>query len=407
MTTIQPNSNYGGAALPPPDSGLQANATPPGGQIDGLKLLAELQNMVAQLEGGKGAPGGNSPTDERGAPAISEPSKSFNASDMVDLLRSLRGKSQDAQLKAAASGVESARISAEKNNENQLDKIKEWIEKCKEADSKGLLGKIFGWIGKIFAVLAALAAVAVAAVATVATGGAAAPFLAMAVIGAIGATISLADQISQEFGGPEISIGNLIQTMVGKFLEACGVPPETAERIGRVMGGVLAIAMPVMLLVEPQLLGGMAQNIALLAGADEQTAGYIGMAVGIAAAITAGIAMAVISGGSNVGTSATKIANALVGATAQIVQGATSVTTGGIGIATAIDKRDAENAIAEKKELEAAMVKLQKQMEEGREEMKKVIQQIEEGLQMVTRMLAGAADSMSQVTSNIGKRAAV
>ncbi|ARP93563.1 type III secretion system translocon subunit SctE [Bordetella genomosp. 13] len=406
MTTIQPNSPYG-AALPLPDSALQPNATPPGAQIEGLKLLAELQNMVAQLEGGKGAPGVSAPTNERGAPAIAEPSKSFNASDMVDLLRSLRGKSQDAQLKAAATGVESARIAAEKNNENQMEKVKEWIEKCKEADKGGLLGKIFGWIGKIFAALAALAAVAVAAVATVATGGAAAPFLAMAVIGAIGATMALADQISQEFGGPEISIGNLIQTVVGKFLEACGVPPETAERIGRVMGGVMAIAMPVMLLVEPQLLGGMAQNIALLAGADEQTAGYIGMAVGLAAAITAGIAMAVISGGSSVGTSATKIASALVGASAQIVQGATSVATGGIGIATAIDKRDAENAIAEKKELEAAMVKLQKQMEEGREELKKVIQQIEEGLQMVTKMLAGAADSMSQVTSNIGKRAAV
>ena len=107
------------------------------------------------------------------------------------------------------------------------------------------------------------------------------------------------------------------------------------------------------------------------------------------------------------GTAATKIASSLVGAGAQIVQGATSVATGGLKISEAIDKRDAENIIADKKELEAAMVKLQKQMEEGREELKKVIQQIEEGLQAVTKMIAGAADSMAQVTSNIGKRAAV
>ncbi|SAI69987.1 outer protein B [Bordetella ansorpii] len=404
MSSIQPN--YGGM-MPQMPAGAQADAPQQAGQVDGLKLLAELQTMVAQLESGKAPATGERLTDERGAPAISEPSASFNAADMVDLLRSLKGKSQDAQLAAAQKGLESARVKAEKNTEAQLDKIKDWIEKCKEAEGKGLLGKIFGWIGKIFAAIAAIAAVAIAAVATAATGGAAAPLLAMAVIGAVGATISLADQISQECGGPEISIGNLVQTMVGKFLEACGVPPETAERIGRVMGGVLAIAMPVMLLVEPQLLGGMAQNIALLAGADEQTAGYIGMAVGIAAAITAGIAMAVVSGGAGAGTAATKIASSLVGAGAQIVQGATSVATGGLKISEAIDKRDAENIIADKKELEAAMVKLQKQMEEGREELKKVIQQIEEGLQAVTKMIAGAADSMAQVTSNIGKRAAV
>ncbi|WP_144630582.1 type III secretion system translocon subunit SctE [Bordetella genomosp. 13] len=404
MSSIQPN--FGGV-LPPLPGGVQADAPPQAARADGLKLLAELQTMVAQLEGGKAPASGERLTDERGAPALAAPATTFNAADMVDLLRSLKGKSQDAQLAAAQKGLESARVKAEKNTEAQLDKIKDWIDKCKEADSKGLLGKIFGWIGKIAAVIASIAAVAIAAVATVASGGAAAPLLAMAVIGAVGATISLADQISQECGGPEISIGNLVQTMVGKFLEACGVPPETAERIGRVMGGVLAIAVPVMLLVEPQLLGGMAQNIALLSGADEQTAGYIGMAVGIAAAVTAGIAMAVVSGGSSAGTAATKIASSLVGAGAQIVQGATSVATGGLKISEAIDKRDAENIIADKKELEAAMVKLQKQMEEGREELKKVIQQIEEGMQAVTKMIAGAADSMAQVTSNIGKRAAV
>ena len=46
-------------------------------------------------------------------------------------------------------------------------------------------------------------------------------------------------------------------------------------------------------------------------------------------------------------------------------------------------------------------------MEDGREELKKVIQQIEDGMQVVSQMINGAAESMSQITANMGKRQSV
>jgi len=406
MTSVNP---YGGAPLTTTTDAQSATvATQNLGSaqtVDSEKMLAELLKMLENTP--ESQQGGSSVTDSRGAPAIDAPAKEFNASDMVDLLRSLRSKNEDAQMQTAQHGLESARVKAEKNTEQQLEKIKEWIDKCKEADSQSGLSKIFGWIGKIVAVIAAAVAVAVAAVATVASGGAAAPLLAFAIVGAIGATMSLADQISKECGGPEISIGNLLNVTVGKFLEAVGVPKEKAEQITKIIGGAMGLMMPVMLMVEPQLLGSMAQTIAKMAGADDATAGYIGMAIGIAAAVGVGIAMAVMSGGSSLGTTSLKIANGIANAGGQLVQGATAATQGGLGIAAAGNRKDAENLMADKKTLEAMMLKLQKQMEEGREELKKVIQQIEESMQMVSKMLAGATDSMAQITANIGKRSTV
>ena len=70
-------------------------------------------------------------------------------------------------------------------------------------------------------------------------------------------------------------------------------------------------------------------------------------------------------------------------------------------------KNEADNIQADKKELDAITRKLQARMEEAQEEITKVIKQMEEGLRMVSQMINGAADSMSQITANIGKRMAV
>ncbi|MGB3277445.1 MAG: type III secretion system translocon subunit SctE, partial [Castellaniella sp.] len=129
------------------------------GQVDIEKFYEDILSLVKQQdESGTSGRSGNPLVDKNGAPRIDTPSEIFSASDMIDLLRSLRSKTQDEQLTTAQKGLESARIKAEKNTEHQLEKIQEWIDKCKEADSKGALGKIFGWIGKIFAFVAAIAA---------------------------------------------------------------------------------------------------------------------------------------------------------------------------------------------------------------------------------------------------------
>lgn len=356
------------------------------------------------------------PTDARGAPRLPLPSQTFSVADMTDLLRSIQTKNTEQQLKTSQEGVESAKLKAAKNTESQLEKIKEWVDASKKAESKGFWGKLFGWIGKVVAFLAAAVLTAAAAVATVATAGAAAPLLAVAAIGLVAASMSLASAISQECGGPEISFGSLIKETVGRFLtDVCGVDPKLADNICKVLGGVMAVAAPILLAVEPGLIGDMAKGIALMAGADEATAGYIGMAFGIAAAVTVGIAMAVASGGTSLVGSATNVAmqatlqtlktfNTIVNATNLVVSGSTQIAQGGLTIAKGQSEKEAQGALADQEALKALMIKLQAQMEEGREEMKKIIQQIEESGQIVTQMLAGAADSSAQIALNMGGR---
>jgi hypothetical protein len=442
MSSINPNipSTF------TPTTGLGGSEGVQGAQPSAIqtRLLSELADLAASLAGTKSTAGGDQVSDARGAPTIGEPAKVYSQDDMVSLLRSIRSKSQDGQLQAAKNGIETAKLAAEKNTEGQLKKIDEWVKKCEEANNKSTLGKIFSWIGKIAAVIASVVAVAVAGAAAIASGGAATPLLALAVIGLIGSTISLADQISQECGGPTISIGNLIGTMTSKLLESFGVDPETAGKIGKVMAGVAVIMAPGLLLVEPGLAATMAQGICELAGVDPAVAGYVTMAIGIAAAVTVGIVMAVASAGASSGsavanataqtgataattgakvastaaqttstvTTATvstgaKVANGLVGAGAQIASGATQIGSGIVTIQKAGIEKDAQNALADKKALAADMIKIQQQMEDGREEIKKVIQQIEEGLMNVTKMINDSADSMSQITANMGKRMSV
>ena len=386
--------------------------------LDVRKFYDEVMKIASQFSQTAPVAGGNPLVDRLGAPRIDAHTENFSVNDMTDLLRNMRAKSQDGQLRAAKEGIEAAKIKAEANNNAQLEKVKEWIKKCEEAQSKGLLGKIFGWIGKIFDALAAAVMVVVAAVATVVTSGAAAPLLAIAVVGAISATLTLASAISQEAGGPAISIDSLIQYTLGKFLtDVCGVDPKVAENICKIVGGVVGMV-SLAVVIEPSLVGNMVQGIAVLAGADEQTAGYIGMACTIAATIGVGIALAVAScGTSTIGTVADvstklvvetmKAVNSAVMASSAIVACSTQIASGGLAISKAVNEEEAQQAIADKKELAAEMIKLQKMMEEGREEMKKIIQQIEESTQLVSKMIAGAAESMSQITTNMGGKSTV
>jgi len=73
-------------------------------------------------------------------------------------------------------------------------------------------------------------------------------------------------------------------------------------------------------------------------------------------------------------------------------------------MAKAVDERDAANIQADKKMIDALIAKLQKSMEEDREEIKKVMQQMQDGIQIVNQMIAGAAQSRSQLSANLGAR---
>ena len=159
-------TTVGGNNYVPTTGTTQTSSTDVESLQQASKVYEEIQAMVAQLGSGQTDGGDDGVTDSRGAPSISEPSKDFNSADLLDMLRNLRTKSQDKQLETAQRGLENARVKAEKNTEDQLNKIKEWVDKCKEQESKSLASKIFGWIGKIVAAIAAIASVVVAAMAS-------------------------------------------------------------------------------------------------------------------------------------------------------------------------------------------------------------------------------------------------
>lgn len=336
-------------------------------------------------------------------PNLAAPAKAFSGDEMIALLRTLQEKSQNNQLEGAKKNIETSQIQADQNHAQQLEKIEEWIEKCEKAKKSGIFGKIFGWIGKIAAFVASLVAVVALAAGSVVTGGAATPLLALATIALVSSGMALADQVSQELGGPNISISNALTTIMGKMLQAFGVPEETANKIGKTLAGATALLMPAMLLVEPSMLGDMITGICDLAGVDEKTLGIISMVATVIASVAIAIAMAVISGGTAAGATVAKIAQVA----GQITAGVSQVGQGASNIATAKHQADAEKTIADRQKLTALMVELQKNMEDEREEIKKIITEIDEGMQAVSRLINDISDSMSQITHNLRGQGAV
>ena len=363
--------------------------------------------------------------NRHGKPAIAPPRREFSAAEMIDLLRNLQSKTQESQIRSAKEEIERNRIEQQQTNDRQLAKIDEWIEKSKAAEKSGILGKIFGWLGTIAAVLAA-AVLTVAAVATTAvTAGAAGPVMCvMAGIAITSATLMLANQISSECGGPEISISNAIMQAVKALLVGFGVDSELAERIGNTVAGA-SMLLTGAIVVEPSVLGKMGSAIALMSGADEQVAGQIGMGLGLAATIVIGVAMAVVTFGAGaagaVGNAAGNIsaqsaktianlardASTIASAAASITQGVGGIATGAETIDKAKAQKEADEVLAAKKLLEALMIKLQAAMDEEREKLKEVMQAIDESMRVVSQMINAASENMSQITSNIGKRAMV
>lgn len=387
-------------------------------------MLEELQQKALQYmksnttqQGGNGTPG---VADANGAPEIDGVKISFSAEDLGDALRMLGTKTQDAQLKSAKESLETSRLKMSESHKKAIAKIEEYARKCAEAKHASIFKKIFGWIGKALALVGALIATGLAAVATVATGGAAAPALAISAMCLAAATISMASAISQECGGPPLELSSLLTKAVSAALQACGVPKEKAESIGKIVSGVAAIALTsgAALLIDPQFATNVVAGSMELGGVDPDTIAKVSMAVTIITTVTVGIVAAVLSMGGSAAGSAANIAGKAVqigSKTAGIVQGATQVAAGAAGIGSGVAQIEqskaqhgADMALSDKKKIDAITMALMKAMEEDSEEMKKVIKQIEESLQSISDLIAGSAQSLSDITANLkGGRAAV
>ncbi len=386
------------------------------GNIDSGKLSVQADRQV-MLTGALGQLGREfSPVNLFSPPMLEAPTQSFNASDMIDLLQILQSVSMNELLKTANEGVDSASNKTQNALKKQQDKIQEWIKKSMEAASKGLLAKVFNWGAKALALVATFAAVLSAWAASAATGGASTPLLVMAVVGLISTIMSLANDISVATGGPEFNIAKTIQSVVAGLLIDVIKDGSSVGNYLKLIAG--APILPILLVVDPSLLGGVVGEVAVGLGANESVASIIGLCVTVASALCMMAVMIRFSAGTSMAAAAnserTSRTIAKFNHVSEVLQNSVQFASGGfraaegyMNIAKAQREAEAQHAISEKKELEALRIKWQRLMEEGMEDMKKIVENLEESMRVFTKMLAVMTDSNAQIAKNLGGRATV
>lgn len=417
-------------------------------QLDTTKFLSELQTMAAQMNAGRGAAAG----EAWGVPVLEGPSKTMSPSDMVAFLAFLQGKTQDAQMKTSAEGLDIAQNKITEAHGKAIEKLEEWAANCAAAAEKAKASEESGWFGKIFGFIAAAVAVVVAVVATVATGGAGGPLLALAVIGLVSATTSLASQISKEYGGPALELSSLCTMACTAFLkEMPGVSDADAEKWGGAMAGlvVMTATLGSAALVDPAFAGLAISSFAGISGdaSDMETVAGIAtavVAIGISVALifcapgsaaSAGAKVADAAGdvasagakvadavgdaatagakvadaAADVGTAASKTVGSLktFQAGASVIQATASGISGGFKIDEGVKKgdqaelqktADLANVAKERFTLQAA--KLSADMEKLREEMKKVLEELDSNWQLASKVFSDEKDSHDLIQAN-------
>lgn len=371
--------------------------------VQSAKLASNLVALAKTLntQNPQGTPG---VTNSNGAPELDGVTIQFSPEDLAAALQVLQGKTQDAQLKTAKEGIEGNRIKQQAAHAEALKKIQEAIKAAEEASAKAKASGILGWIGKIAAFVAAVVGVVVAGALTAISGGAAAPLLAVATIGLVAATMTLASAISQAAGGPALEPSAWMPKLISSALQAMGVDKEKADAAGKMMSGVIGIATG-LAVVDPALAGNTLEGFVKLVGGSDQAAAITAAVTTAIFGIGVSIALAVASGGTNIAGSTAqtiKTVSAIVTGGIQVAAGGAQAAAGGVNIAKAVDENRMNLAMADKKTFDAAIMQIAKNMEDEREELKKIIQQIQDGMQVVTQMISAGAQNRDQISKNIG-----
>lgn|GEM_PF-433232 len=391
------------------NSRVEVKATPSGalgGKSDpGSELCDALSTF--QVAQGYQDTRGDEITNQQGAPTLSDASIKIGSIDPVIRVALLSAQSGNAQKLMVTETIRSTTIKLQKNTEFRLENQREIDKKAVESSESKHKNKIFSWIGKVVAVVVAVAAVAVSAAASIASGGAGLPLLAISTMALVAATVSLADQISQECNGPPLSLSLLVSNAAKNMLQAFGVDEDKASKIAMVLSGAAAVLCPVMLLLEPQMLGPVAQSICALAGVDPETAQLVGLVVGLASAVVVGVVMAVAttlaSGGAAALPAALKLINGIAQAGGQIVQGGLAIAQGVTGYSTAKIEKVVSYLHASNIEISAISKTLKNQMASDQETIKDLLQKIQDSIDAATQIIVGFFETQSQISRNIGQ----
>lgn len=358
------------------------------------RLLEELRILLAEASKEGRSDGVN---DRRGAPALYAPSDSIPVNDLAMWMMLKTNESQQAQMDFMAKSVDKRIAKLQKSTAVRITKQQEINAKVVEAAKTEKSAKVWGWIVKVAAVIGALAAVVVTGAGAVASGGAGTALFALSVMALVNASLSLADEVSKEIGGPEISIANLIDHTTVPMLETLGLKHDTAQSIA-----VGLAALP-LVVIEPQLLGTTVEGMCKAAGVSGDTAKLCGQVVTATAAIVVGIAVVGVSflatGAAAALPLVTRLANGLSYG-AQLTRGGGAIAQGTLKIASAQTRKEASYIEADRKDLEADSTLMRKQMDLEQKGLQVLLQYIQNGIQSAVQVLSDLQKSKQQVSQN-------
>ena len=346
---------------------------------------------------------GHTPADEQagifnamGAPAIDDIMSGFSAEEMAIALQAIQNKVQQQQMLTAKEGIKLSKTQIDQANQKSMDKIKDWIKASDDAAAKAKKKSIFGWLSIIGAAIAC----AVAVVATVATGGLASPLLVVAAVGVATLAYSATKMVLEKFG-VQGDLSDLFTFVANKVMQILPIPEEKREAIAQIVGcGLVMLATGgATLVVDPTVFSKVVGGSAALVTDNPTVLGWVNMVATATAAVGAAIAMTVLTGGGG----AAKAVSGIINAISAVGSAAQNIGSGVMDLEIAKDVKAGDQAKADKKEMDAFLLKLQRLLEEDTEQLKKVLQELEEGFASISQILSDSAASRTQITSNIGR----
>lgn len=278
-----------------------------------------------------------------------DPPKMMSIEDMILAIQALKSKVMDEQAVSSKEEIKSNLAKKTNENEERIKKLEEAIEKMADAKKSGVFGKVFGWIATIAALIVAAALIATGVGVVAGT-----LMIASAVIG-------LGMQVFNEAGGQE--------WMAKTFGDKAATAFQWA-----MMGIQIALALG-------SLGAGLASSSATIAAKLPILAKTMGGFVQAGTSLNTAVTTAKVVSG--------------------VVQGVATVGQGASGISTGVATKKAEDARADAKEIEAAMLKLQAMLEEELKRLKKMLDEMQEGVSIAMQILATSTETKSSIIQNV------
>jgi hypothetical protein len=228
----------------------------------------------------------------------------------------------------------------------------------------------------------------------------------VAVVGMMGAGISLASDISKLSGGKGFELTTLVFDALGNL--------GLSYRDRQIVTG--AIGLPLMI-ADPAFFGMFVTGIAGHITADKSKLAIVmttftvvaglAMAVSVARAASSGAAKAAAEVASETGKTVAKTALSPT-VIAALVQRCTALLSGVLGIPTAVITglkavytKNADKALIDKTELDNFSIKIKKILIDGQEDMKKLYSDLMDQFQAVSSIINENSKSISQTAKNI------